>query len=90
MIGAAARLFRIHWLRGISTVWLILLLTAAMLAPIAWSIIIGGMLAGSLMSILIPRRWMQKRDFLRSSRHDEATAAKLAAATAILLGWFFA
>lgn len=90
MIGAAARLFRIHWLRGISTVWLILLLTAAMLAPIAWSIIIGGMLAGSLISILIPRRWMQKRDFLRSSRHDEATAAKLAAATAILLGWFFA
>jgi len=90
MIGAAARLFRIHWLRSISATWLILLLAAAMLAPIAWSIIIGGMLTGSLISILIPRRWMQKRDFLRSSRHDESTAAKLATATAILLGWFLA
>lgn len=85
MIGAAARLFRIEWLRHLGAIWLVLLLGAILLSPSAWTLIIGGMFTGSLLSLLIPRHWMQKRDILRRSGVSGTPAQKLITATAILL-----
>lgn len=85
MIGSAARLFQIHWLRQIATIWLVILIAAAALAPAAWTLIFGGMFSGSLFSLLIPRRWMQNRDFLARPRRSPAPAQVLSTVTGLFL-----
>jgi hypothetical protein len=85
MIGAAARLFRILWLRQLTLIWLTSLLVAIVLAPAAWTMILGGMLTGSLLSVLVPRRWMQQQDFLARSGRASRSSRELAAIALLLL-----
>jgi len=85
MIGSAARLFRIEWIRHVSVLWLIVLFAAAAITPSAWTLILGGMFCGSLLSLLIPRRWMQNRDLLRPGRPRQNMGRQIVTATAILL-----
>lgn len=84
MTGAWARLFRIGWLRGLAIFWFIILAGVTLLVPPAWSLICGGMLTGSLLSMLVPRSWMQSRDFLHRSGRSLSPPLE-AATTAILI-----
>ncbi|WP_437224361.1 hypothetical protein SH661x_003597 [Planctomicrobium sp. SH661] len=85
MIGAAARLFQILWLRQVALIWLVILFVAAALAPPAWTLILGGMFSGSLLSILIPRHWMQNHDFLSASRRSRRLTSEVVTATCLLV-----
>lgn len=85
LVGAAGRLFQLTWLRRMSLVWLAILLLLAAVAPAAWAMILGGMLSGSLLSVLIPRSWMQKRDFLCGSEAVTATRRELMTTAGLLL-----
>ncbi|SFH67536.1 hypothetical protein [Planctomicrobium piriforme] len=84
LIGSTARLFRMAWLRKLSVVWLVLLVFLVCQASPSWALVLGGMLAGSLLSLAIPRRWIQQRDFLNRPRR-RAAAQALAAVTSSLL-----
>ena len=86
LIGAAARMFQLGWIRQISVVWLAVLFAAVLVVPDAWKMQVGGMFAGSLLSILIPRHWMQRRDVLTSKRvHRAASMAGTVGAGLLIL-----
>jgi hypothetical protein len=79
LVGSAVRLYRISWLKQLTIVWLTTLALLIWGAPAPWAVICGGMLSGSLLSVLVPRRWMEKRDFLaRAPARLQAAAAALA------------
>ncbi|WP_437186064.1 hypothetical protein SH668x_003192 [Planctomicrobium sp. SH668] len=84
LIGAATRLFQIVWIRRISAFWIIILFAAVSVASPPWALILGGMISGSLLSLLIPRRWMQKPDFLAESSTRTVRKRDVATICAIL------
>ncbi|WP_437201904.1 hypothetical protein [Planctomicrobium sp. SH664] len=68
LLGSAARMFNLNHVRRLTPVWLALLALAAVILPSVWSAILGGMFVGSLISILLPRRFIQRTDFLARTR----------------------
>ncbi|HWL07207.1 MAG TPA: hypothetical protein VNQ76_02225 [Planctomicrobium sp.] len=64
LLGMTARLFRMTWLKNVSILWVLLLIVLVTQVPPAWGLVLGGLLAGSLLSLVLPRQWIQRQDLL--------------------------
>lgn len=64
LLGLIARLFRTIWFRKIAILWVAFLILLVSQSPPNMALIFGGMLSGSLLSLVIPRRWIQRTDVL--------------------------
>ncbi len=67
LIGLTARLFHPPWLRNASVIWVLTLIILISQATPPRALVLGGMLAGSLLALTFPRRWIQRRDLLARS-----------------------
>ncbi|WP_437194093.1 hypothetical protein [Planctomicrobium sp. SH527] len=83
LLGLIARLFRMLWLRKIAILWVAFLILVVSQSPPNVALIFGGMLSGSLLSLVIPRRWIQRTDLL--ARKSESIRGPATVATTLLL-----
>ncbi|MCA8998717.1 MAG: hypothetical protein KDA80_17080, partial [Planctomycetaceae bacterium] len=85
MIGTGSRLFRVAWIVQLTAVWLAMLMVAASLLPPALAVICGAMVLGSLLSVLIPRRVIERPDFLDWSSTVRRRSRTIAGAVCLLI-----
>jgi len=89
MIGVGARLFRIKGFRRAAILWTIVLICAIVLIPDVWSVLIGGLFSGTLVSLMLPRRLVRRRDFF-TKNNPVIHASQLKTVPAAILVFAFA
>ncbi|MCA9081188.1 MAG: hypothetical protein KDA58_11565, partial [Planctomycetaceae bacterium] len=86
LIGVSIRMWSLRLLRNLSIPWLALMVTFALLLPAALSSVAGGAFVGSLLSLLLPRRLVQRVDLLGEIQSGvEPSSVTVGVGAAVLL-----
>lgn len=64
MTGVGLRLFHVKWISSLSLVWLLTLSCMLIWMPDAVSVLVGGMVCGTVISLVLPRKLIHARDFM--------------------------